>query len=921
MSNLETKQGGGLTILFLPFQFVLLGRSLSNARNLAANTRLHFEETDVGWESTCILTISAWNNFGFVKSFFKTAKETNPKLTCHVWFVADNPDPWNPETKELVENHLKPEIPEDWIVLTLNDIQPLVDYHLAELALRFDLVCFNTAVKPLAFKWIFSKTKADKVMYFDNDIWIMQPLTTIVGLLEKHSFVVTPHMVHPYEVDGKHQDERNIAQAGIMNFGFVGLSKSESTSTFLDWWAQRLRFYGYVDVANGMHFDQNWSDFIPIFWNNDEYYILREPEFNIAYWNMHYTADGITFDGSEVQLHGQPVVFIHFSGTSDYRTYNIEDISKHQNRFVMSSFGGQLRDVFEAYIEIIDGNNCLQWRGVPYGYETFENGMVVHDLMRKYYGKISYFANQNPDSVAFRNAVHGNPFCTTMDNPSCAHNAKTTTFWQWMLDSVHHFPVDLDAHFGVPQLIYQVYLLRADVMAAFPDPFGAGHQNLLTWAYGNGLREHGLEAVVEEDLRGAQSLLAKNPKRPWGLNLFGQFSTPFERGAIELMIHRCITTSSVPQTVVKMPDILLTNSLQPQTKTGGFDFQHDLDFTRMADNVLNIFILGPENLETFFETYPRNKFRSHYNLGIFLWDWSSVPASYSRVLAQFTEIWTLSDFTSSALQQSAEWSGNSITSMQFLSGKALAQILPEPSTAEKTEGVASLLERLHIPQDAFVFATILDSYCEDRDNLVGSVAAFFKAFPTDEDVHYIIVVNPSRKNSRSKMQLTELEDIVDGTRAIHLVAGEIPQATLTGLRQRIDCYVSLHASSGFIHEVHDTIVNGGIALTTDYGGHLDCIRTAPFGLSEILVGYKLATKTVQCDFMDGEAVVAEASLEDAASKMRYIWENVAAVRRKMEKKMMPLVSKCIGNVESNNFLSAFEILHLKVKMYARLLQH
>ena len=81
--------------------------------------RLAFDEDSLGWDTTCILTISAWNNWGFVKTFFKTAKEANPQLDCFVWFVADNPDPWDPKTKDLVENGIKPEIPENWIVITL----------------------------------------------------------------------------------------------------------------------------------------------------------------------------------------------------------------------------------------------------------------------------------------------------------------------------------------------------------------------------------------------------------------------------------------------------------------------------------------------------------------------------------------------------------------------------------------------------------------------------------------------------------------------------------------------------------------------------------------------------------------------------------------------------------------------------------
>ncbi len=902
--------------------------------------RLYFDGDKLAWDSTCILTISAWNNFGFVKSFFKTAAETNPKLKCHVWFVADNPDPWTPDIKDAVENGIKPEIPEDWIVITLHDVQPLVDYNLAELAMRYDLVCFNTAVKPLAFQWIFMKTEAKSIMYFDNDIWIMQPLTTIVGLLERYSFVMTPHLLRPYDIDGKQLDERNIAQAGVMNFGYVGLSKSQSTLTFLDWWAQRLRFYGYVDVAKGMHFDQNWADFIPIFWDVSEYFVLREPEFNIAYWNMHYTGDGITFEDSVVRLHGRPVVFMHFSGASDYQKYNIQQISRHQNRLRMSGMKGQIRDVFEAYTQILNSNNCLRWRNVPYGFNTFENGVSILNIMRQYYGKVAYFANNNPDSTLFRKTVHGNPFCIAMKSSTCGYYARNESFWEWLLDGAHHFPLDADANLWLPEFIYQIYLLRSDVMAAFPRPFGKDHDEVFSWFFQYGIVEfqlHVSENRYTQALRERGEVALSHTKngkkkRKWGINLFGYFLTPFDRGGIELMIHRSFALSKANLGIVQVPDRWI-NSLQSHTATS-YSFKQGMPFTRKANDILNVFIIGPENIDSFFDIYPERKFWTHYNLAIILWDWSSMPFSFAQILSQFTEIWTLSDFTADAIRKSRGWSGEFLISMKFSSSRSAAGSIAVPDLSSTKQAVAleELFISYEIPTDAFLYLTIIDKYCEDRDNLIGSVTAFVKAFPTKERVngdqskgeaHYVVVFNPKQKYGISKLQLHELEYILNKAQApsIHFVTVEISEAALEVLRSRADCYLSLHASTGFSHEIFEVFINGGIALTTDYGGHLDCIRTAPFDTSDLLVGYRSITKQIKCDFMDHEAVVAVPDIEEAAAKIKYVWENEHAVRKQVTAKVVPLMKKCYGNVESDQIFDAFKVLAWKVKMYDRVLNH
>ena len=43
-------------------------------------------------------------------------------------------------------------------------------------------------------------------------------------------------------------------------------------------------------------------------------------------------------DDGAFMVGSKRVVFMHFSGISDFASYNIEAVSKHQNRFTMSDF-------------------------------------------------------------------------------------------------------------------------------------------------------------------------------------------------------------------------------------------------------------------------------------------------------------------------------------------------------------------------------------------------------------------------------------------------------------------------------------------------------------------------------------------------------------------------------------------------------
>eukprot|EP00913_Durusdinium_trenchii_P001253 g1154.t2 len=126
-------------------------------------------------KKTCLFTISAFNNYGFVKSFLGRVEALHPEIGCFIWVVADN-----------------------------------------------------------------------------------------------------------------RRDERAIMLAGQFNFGFIALAKSAVSSEWLTLWIERLRYYGFASPSEGMHFDQNWGNFIPSYFAQDQYLILRDPRYNIAYWNLHY---------------------------------------------------------------------------------------------------------------------------------------------------------------------------------------------------------------------------------------------------------------------------------------------------------------------------------------------------------------------------------------------------------------------------------------------------------------------------------------------------------------------------------------------------------------------------------------------------------------------------------------------------------
>ena len=146
------------------------------------------------------------------------------------------------------------------------------------LAMQYDLVEFNTAIKPVAFRYVCEVLGANHVLYFDNDCYVTSSLGELTHRLARVSFVITPHIRAPIPLDGQQQTELNIMMAGTFNFGFLGVSATDEGMQFLLWWEERLSYFAYVDLANGMHYDQKWGDLIPSYFDQRHIDIIRDPE-------------------------------------------------------------------------------------------------------------------------------------------------------------------------------------------------------------------------------------------------------------------------------------------------------------------------------------------------------------------------------------------------------------------------------------------------------------------------------------------------------------------------------------------------------------------------------------------------------------------------------------------------------------------
>ncbi|MEK6758635.1 MAG: hypothetical protein AABY51_02590 [Deltaproteobacteria bacterium] len=299
---------------------------------------------------------------------------------------------------DKVDGYFKPE-DEKFQLVELEDLRGLIP-DLEKLCFQYTILELSTAAKPFILDYLFKKYGMKKLVYFDTDILVTGRLDELSRLLDNHSIVITPHLTAPIE-DGFVPGEQEILQAGTYNLGFIAVSDTENTRAHLKWWQDRLYERCIVAIEKGLFVDQKWIDLVPGFY--DDVLILREPGYNIAYWNFHCRL--VSTDGDRFSVNGRPAYFFHFSG---FDPENPGPISKHQNRFTLDNLKS-VRPIMEFYRDRVLEKGWRQTKNWPYFYGHFDNGAKIPDLARRLYLEMGGAATMfgNPFEASSKNSFFG----------------------------------------------------------------------------------------------------------------------------------------------------------------------------------------------------------------------------------------------------------------------------------------------------------------------------------------------------------------------------------------------------------------------------------------------------------------------------------------------------------------------------------
>lgn len=783
-----------------------------------------------------------------------------------------------------------------------------------DMALRYSVMEFNTAIKPFCILDLWDKRGFDAAVYLDPDLYFLRPLTAVTDAFARgHDCVLTPHLLQPL-ADDFHPDDIQILRTGVYNLGFGAFAKRPGARRFVEWWGKECETNCVVDLENGLFVDQRLADYAPAFCDNA--LILRDPGYNVAYWNFKHrrvarTAEGwAAGDGREG---GAPLTFFHFSGVAPG---DAGVFSKHQDRFTVADLG-PAKALLTEYLAALDRNDHATWKKTPYAFDRFSDGQRITPEMRKVYAKSNH-ARITRRERAFRPRYE-------------LFNA---------LAPVAH---DGAKDFPVTRLMHQIYQGRKDLHDIFTLATAEGRRGFAHWFLSSAPKEHDVpEACLAPARRAAAretqaSSAAEAPGAPapppaakglrsslrplvrrvyHGVPLLraaydglpANFRMKTRKALINIdseidALEACKTPTIAPADGridrARSPGVDLYGYFRAESGVGegarrsaaalraaGIDvhtfavgtqgvFKEPIDWAdddpSEPPRRIALAHINADQMPLMGRFIDPHRLQGSYQIGYWAWELSQFPAIWAPAFDLVDEIWAPSGFTAASIRQRTN---------------KPVRVVPHP--AANGAGAAPDRARFGIPDGRVaVFANLdLNSYVA-RKNPDGAVAAFREAFPDSPGAPVLILKTHGGKHVEEARR--RVRALVDGAGNITVIDSVLPAADLAALQASADIYLSLHRAEGFGLGIAEFMALGKPVVVTGYSGNMDFTDET----TAAIVGYDLVA-VGPGDYPHGEgAQWAEPRRADAVRALKELAASVefrAALGRRAQARVKEQLS-------------------------------
>jgi len=687
-----------------------------------------------------------------------------------------------------------------------------------EMALRYDVLELSTAVKPWLLRYLLGEG-APAITYLDPDIRIYSSLERLDELACAHGVVLIPHNTEPLPDDGARPNQIDILLAGVYNLGYVSLGAGPETDRLLGWWQQRLLNDCRVDPLNGYFVDQRWFDLAPALVSNCK--IVRDPQYNTAYWNIHSRL--FDHDGTGYTVNGQPLAFFHFSGFDP----QLPDVlSRHQSRVLLSGDSALVR-ICDEYAKEVIGAGYLETKDWPYTYRMLPSGVEFSSRLRRLH-----------EIALERGEVQGSVFT----EEGC------DSFMSWLATPAPAAPP------GVNRLLAELYGTRQDLQEAFPDVAGTDHPAFLRWAKEYGPTDEPALTLLDSEASNPpieppappaavadDSAQAQPPEAravAWGLNVVGYFRSELGTGEAARQVVHALDAGGVPLLPVH------GRTIPPNRQ--GHAFTH-LDYTD-AHFPVNLICMNADMLEEFAAQAGPEFFASRYSIGTWFWEVERFPERWTAAFDHIDELWLPTEHIV----------------------RAVSPLAPVPITkitlpVEFPPVVPRARSELHLPE-GFLFLFSFDYHSVfERKNPLAIVDAYKSAFEPDSGAVLVIKsINATAAPENHERLLAAARERPD----VHVIDGYLSPQSKNSMVAACDCYVSLHRAEGFGLTMAEAMYLGKPVIATGYSGNLDFMTAE----NSFLVDHRMVPIGPGAAPYPAEGQWAEPDIAHASRQMRRVFD-------------------------------------------------
>jgi glycosyltransferase involved in cell wall biosynthesis/SAM-dependent methyltransferase len=530
-----------------------------------------------------ICTIIAKNYVAHARVLAQSYKEYHPEGTCYVLVIDD--------TEGYIEASSEP------FELVTPAHLGIDDYE--HMAAIYDVLELSTAVKPWLLRHLLHERSLQRIAYLDPDIRVYDRLDEIEKLTAEHGLVLIPHITTPLPRDGKRPSEADILISGTYNLGFISLESASETDGLLDWWSERLKTDCVVAPDAGYFVDQRWMDFVHGVM--PDFYVLRDPSYNVAYWNLH--GRELTYHKGRYYVEGRPLRFFHFSGFDpDHR----RRLSKHQTRIEVRR-GSALARACNAYADELLANGYRRVKNWPYSYGVLPNGVTLDSAMHRLYRK---------GEGAPRQSIF---------TPEGADR-----FVAWLNE-----PAPVGGEHGVTRYLYEIYSRRPDLRQEFPNLDGPDAMRLIEWhrIHGQVKLPYAVHPSAEQD--GHET--PETPDSPVGVNVAGYFRAELGVGETARQVVAALQRAKMP---------LATVGLSASASRQEHEYETD---TLSPTFPVNLICVNADMLPTFANQAGPGFFLDRYSIGLWWWETSEFPDRFFKAFQPVDEVWVGSHFVADAI--------------------------------------------------------------------------------------------------------------------------------------------------------------------------------------------------------------------------------------------------------------------------------